>query len=77
MKEKDSRILIKFGEQVAKLRNAKNLSLRELSARCNMDHADISRVEKGKLNISVTTLVDLARGLNMHQKKLLDFDVDE
>lgn len=70
-------ILIKFGANLAKLRKAKKLSLRQLSALCNVDQADLSRMENGKINVSVTTVVDLATGLNIHPKKLFDFEISE
>jgi transcriptional regulator with XRE-family HTH domain len=77
MGENETAILLKFGANLAKLRKTRNLSLRQLSALCKVDHADISRIENGKINVGVTTLVDLATALNIHPKKLLDFEINE
>lgn len=77
MKGKDNGLLTRFGSHVAGLRQSKNFSLRDVAARCNVDHANVSKIEQGKLNISLTTLVELATGLGVAPKKLLDFEIPE
>ena len=52
----------------------KNLSFRALSQKCDLDYADLNKIEKGKRNITLTTIAELARGLNVHPKELFDFD---
>ncbi len=74
MKEKDKKRLKKVAAQVLKLRKKKGLSLRELSARCDVDYGKISKIENNKANLSVTTLIELAEGLDIHPKDLLDID---
>lgn len=66
--------LNKFGENLKKIRTKKNLSLRQLSAECSVDYSDIGKIEKGKVNITYLTMIDLAKGLQVHPKKLLDFE---
>ncbi|WKB81807.1 helix-turn-helix transcriptional regulator [Cellulophaga lytica] len=61
-----------FGKQIKQLRVEKKLSLRELSIRCNIDYSDISKIEKGKRNIQLSTLLELAKGLEVHPKELLN-----
>jgi transcriptional regulator with XRE-family HTH domain len=48
-----------------------------MASRCDVDHAKISKIESNKANLMVTTLMELADGLGVHPKKLLDFDVEE
>lgn len=36
----------------------------------------VSDIENGKRNLSFTTLIDLAKGLKVHPKDLLDFKSD-
>ncbi|WP_117614457.1 helix-turn-helix domain-containing protein [Chryseobacterium angstadtii] len=36
----------------------------------------VSDIENGKRNFAFTTLIDLARGLNVSPKDLLDFKID-
>jgi len=74
MKDKDKRRLKKFGTHLAKLRKKKGLSQRELALRCDIDHSKISELENNKANLTLTTLIELAEGLEVHPKELLDFD---
>lgn len=63
-----------FGENIRKLREARGLSLRGLAAMCKLDHSVIARIEQGKKNITILTVLELAKGLEVHPKKLFDLD---
>lgn len=76
MTEKDKKRLNKFGAQLKKLRKKKGLSMRELAARCDVDYGKISKLENNKANLTVTTLIELAEGLEVHPKVLLDIDFE-
>ncbi len=65
-----------FGNQLMKLRTKKDLSFRALAQRCDIDHSDISKIEKGQINIQIGTVMELAKGLNVHPKELFDFKFD-
>jgi len=65
-----------FGMQLEKLRSTKDLSLRTLAQRCDIDHSDIGKIEKGKIDIQIGTVMELAKGLNVHPKELFDFTFD-
>ncbi len=71
---KDSFIVL-FGKQLEKIRKGNNLSLRQLATRCNIDYSDIGKIEKGKRNIQLSTILELSKGLNIHPKDLLNFDI--
>jgi transcriptional regulator with XRE-family HTH domain len=71
--KKDRAILQKFGEHIRQLRDKNGLSLRELSYRCNIDNSKISKIEQGKVNITVLTLLDLAAALDTSPMELLGF----
>ena len=45
-----------------------------MAQHCNIDYSDISKIEKGKINIQLLTVFELAKGLNIHPKELFDFD---
>lgn len=66
----------KFGKNLQKIRRAKNLSLLKLSYNCAIDNSKISKIEHGKHNVTLSTIMELARGLEVHPMKLLDFDLD-
>ena len=76
IKSTDKKALKKFGDNLSKLRKEQNLSLRELSYACNIDHSKIGKIEKGQINITLTTLFELARGLQLKPSDLLSFAVD-
>lgn len=63
-----------FGANFGKLRKRKNLSFRTLSQKCELDYADLNKIEKGKRNITLSTIVELAKGLEIHPKDLFDFN---
>jgi transcriptional regulator with XRE-family HTH domain len=72
MTKKNIEILKKeFGKTVLEIRQQKGLSLREVGYRCSLDNSKISKIEKGKINVSLSTLTDLARGLDLHPSELL------
>ncbi|WP_435138489.1 helix-turn-helix domain-containing protein [Formosa sp. A9] len=54
-------------------RESQGLSYRELAQLCDVDHSQISKIEKGLINIQITTLIELAKGLNIKAKDLIDF----
>lgn len=65
-----------FGKNLQKIRLSKDLSLLDLSYNCSLDDSNISKIEQGKKNITLATIVELAKGLEIHPKKLLDFDTE-
>lgn len=73
MNEKDKKRLKKFGQHLKKLREKKGLSMRELASRCDVDYAKISKLENNKANLTLTTLLELADGLEVDPKELVDF----
>ncbi len=73
MKKKDRSFLKHFGENLAKIRLAKGLSYRKMAQNCLVDHSDIKKYETGETNLSLLTLLELAKGLDIKAKDLLDF----
>ncbi|WP_233268911.1 helix-turn-helix domain-containing protein [Mucilaginibacter lacusdianchii] len=64
-----------FGSNLKRIREEKNLSLRTLAANCELDDSQISKIENGKKNIQLSTIFELAKGLNVPPKELLEFPV--
>ncbi|SEO79423.1 Helix-turn-helix domain-containing protein [Mucilaginibacter sp. OK283] len=73
MKEKDIKILKQLGELIFKIRTEKSMSQEDVSYRCDVDRAKISKIENGAANCNVTTLIELAKGLGVEPKDLLNF----
>ena len=60
----------KFGENLKRLRENKGISIRELALRANLEYSQVQRIEKGKVNLSLTTIIALADGFDIHPKKV-------
>ncbi|RZJ49969.1 MAG: XRE family transcriptional regulator [Flavobacterium sp.] len=73
MVEEDKIYLKKFGENLERIKKEKNLSYRKIAANCNIEFADIKRYVDGKINPTLLSLADLAKGLGIEPKELLDF----
>lgn len=73
---KDYSILkTKFGTHVKKIRESKAYSLIEVDRNCDLDESNISKIENGKVNIQLSTIFELAKGLGVDPKDLLDFKI--
>ena len=64
--------LLIFGENFKDLRIKSDLSYRKLSQLCDVDYSDISKIEKGQVNITLLTIIELAKGIGVHPKQLLE-----
>nr|WP_262707105.1 helix-turn-helix transcriptional regulator [Chitinophaga barathri] len=71
MASQESEILSIFGDNLRRIRQEKGYSQRELSSRCNVDNADISRMEKGDINVTLRTAAQLADALDTRVIDLL------
>ena len=63
-----------FGSNLKKYRNQKGLSQRALDAQCGIDHAMLSRMENGQVNVTLNTISILAQTLNVSCWELLFTD---
>jgi transcriptional regulator with XRE-family HTH domain len=61
----------KFGATVLRLRKSKQLTLRQVAASCQLDNSKIAKIEDGKFNVSLSTIVELSRGLHVAPAVLL------
>ena len=73
IKDSQREILVKFGLHVEAIRLRKNLSLREVARHCDVDHANIKKIEKGQLNMTLLTVLELAKGLGVEAKELMEY----
>lgn len=63
----------KFGIHLRSLRQERNLSLRELANKSDLNHNKIGLIESGATDLQLTTIFKLAKGLDIEPKLLLDF----
>ncbi|QEM07204.1 helix-turn-helix transcriptional regulator [Mucilaginibacter rubeus] len=64
-----------FGTNLKKIRNDKKLSLRALAAKCDLDDSQISKIENATWDVQLSTIFELAKGLEVEPKDLLDFKI--
>lgn len=57
--------LLDFGTKLKALRNSKKLTLEQLAFESEMEISQVHRIEKGKINPTLTTLNALARALGI------------
>lgn len=65
--------LLKLGQNIKKLRKEKGINQSELARLCDKDRQAIERIENGKVNPTAYILYQIAKGLNVDLKTLMDF----
>ncbi|TXG84330.1 MAG: XRE family transcriptional regulator [Spirochaetes bacterium] len=69
----DSKIQVKVGIQIQKIRELKGLSQQDLAAKCNFEKSNMSRLEAGKVNPTLSTLEKVATALEINIIELFNF----
>jgi DNA-binding Xre family transcriptional regulator len=64
-----------FGAQIRKIRDEKEISLRDLATKCDLDSSQISKIENAVWDVQLSTIFELAKGLGVEPKELLDFKI--
>ena len=65
-----------FGKQIDSIREDKGFSYERISQGCNIDASDISKIDKGRVNIMLSSIMEISKGLEIHPKDLFDFPID-
>lgn len=60
---KKEELLIVIGKNIKKIREEKNITQAELAARCNYEKSNMSRIESGRTNLTIGTLLNIAESL--------------
>jgi transcriptional regulator with XRE-family HTH domain len=69
------RVFIKsFGKRIDELRKEKGLSFQELADLCDMEKANLVKLTSQGKNITINTLNNISKGLNMSIKEIFDFE---
>lgn len=67
---------IALGKSVEKFRKSQGLSYRQLAQKYDVDHSNISKIEKGKVDLRISTLYELSKDLEIHPRELFGFEMD-
>ncbi len=71
-------LLEKFGLHIRSLRTKKKMTMESFSYACDIELSQVYRIEKGKVNVTLSTLHALSKGLEITLQQLLkDFDTTE
>ncbi len=68
---KNQKLLDEFGVHVRHLRQERGLTLEELAYACDIELSQVHRIEKGKTNLSLSTIEAIAKGLELSIGELL------
>lgn len=63
----------KLGKNIVRLRELKGWTQSELARNCEKDRQSIERIENGKINPSTFYIYEIAEGMGISVKELLDF----
>jgi len=62
---------IEMGQKIRAVRNERGLSLRQLAPICGLHHDHIWRLEKGDYDPKISTLMKVAKALNVDFRSFL------
>jgi predicted transcriptional regulator len=72
-----SEALIAFGNHLREIRESKKLSQEELAYQAGLSQSQIYRIEKGLINTTVSTVVQISEALEVNCKDLFDFKIKD
>ena len=67
-------ILFRIGRRIADLRRDRGISQQDLAARCNFEKSNLSRIEYGRSNMTIATLLTISRALGVKLRELVDVE---
>lgn len=70
---RDEKYLKQLGKRIKQVRTAKEISTYQLSYDTDVPRSQISAIEKGEINTTISTLRAISTGLGMSVSELLDF----
>ena len=66
-----------FGVHIRQLREKKNMSQQDLANDCSMSKRQIGRIERGEINTTLGTIINIANALHIEPKDLLNFSIKQ
>ena len=69
----DNSLHIKIGKKIKEIRELKGISQQVLAAKCNFEKSNLSRLESGKVNSTISTLEKVSKALEIDIVELLTF----
>lgn len=73
---KNEEFIKKLGRRIIVLRHERGLSQEELANLADIPLAQIGRIERGKINCTISTLRTISIGLELHLSDLFNFEYE-
>lgn len=70
---RDEEVMKAFGANLKKVRLEQGMTQEELAHKADIAFSSVARIEAGKLNTSISTIVRLADTLGVEKSILMDF----
>ena len=67
-------IQIQVGKRIQKIRKEKKISQQDLAAKCNFEKSNMSRLEAGRANATLSTLEIVSKALEINTIELFKFN---
>lgn len=74
--KEEENFIKKLGKNIVAIREKKEIKQKELSDLLDMDDGSLRRIESGRTNPTSTTLLKVAKALEISVSELVDFDED-
>lgn len=71
---RDQEFIVKFGKNLNRIRKNKNVSQEKLAHLIGTDRSQISRIERGLVNPTITTVKSIAQILDIDISELFQFE---
>ena len=62
---RDETLYKKVGKRIQEIRRHQNLSQQDLAAKCNFEKSNMSRLEAGRVNVTLSTLNKVSTALKV------------
>jgi transcriptional regulator with XRE-family HTH domain len=69
-------VLQKIGLKIRELRTAKKLSLVEFSDKLDIEYNNLIRIEKGRTNLTIGTLLKICEALDVNLSSVVDVETE-
>ena len=70
--KRDKNRLEEFGAFLREVRESLGISQDEVASQCDVTKGNISMIENGRKDFTFSTFLELAKGMGVHPKKLLE-----
>ena len=71
---KVDQLQIKIGQRIRELKESKGITQQDLAAVCNFEKANLSRIEAGRTNPTISTLYKISQGLEIGISEIVNVE---